>query len=664
MACADSSPLEMSDAGVCSICLQAISDPRLMPCLHSFCRACIDQVHLAVSAEDTRAGESADSVVGVKCPVCRDRCDLGDDGASGLLRDPTRMSRRGGAADRSSHRCKACTEAGHTVGGGRAEREEEVAVLWCEACAAVFCSEHVVSHVLATGHAVGRLPDSNRSGDALSDSEDDRSSVGVLSHGVCERHAQSLRFFCGQCEATICGDCIVVGSHVGHQPVVLVKDMIEREKNVLSSRVDRLKDSVLPQYQKGLESVEEVSSQLMSQAEEVRAEITAAGERAVSAIYTDVQRKLQEVEDIELSRNKVLDKQHDQLKSLAESVKHAVAFWERLSQSTSDSTAVAHLLLALRNRLASLDEVQIDTKPAEHPWISLQQFSEGRLAEETSQCLGRVVPGKAVPSHCYVQGKSTQYASIGTEVTFDLQTADSQGTLLKTGGDSVSVEVHSPDNDQAGDAAQNDAKATVADKNNGLYSISYAPHLYGDHSLDIVVNGGKVPQLLHVMCGVYFDPDTTTAVDAVSEDRQTFQRSPNVSQSAVLGSTGMIHGQHFWRVRIDREGERLKKLTHVVGVTTKEIYSKSQRFVAAWVWGNTGNRGETGKYTSAFQPWQHQDILRLVLDCNAHTLTVTNERSKETDTICDLPDEELLPYFYLCRDATEEMKFLLFPVSL
>ena len=53
----------------CPICLDSYTDPRALPCLHTYCKKCIDQ-------ERSRRPRV------VKCPECRKVCQLGGEGAS------------------------------------------------------------------------------------------------------------------------------------------------------------------------------------------------------------------------------------------------------------------------------------------------------------------------------------------------------------------------------------------------------------------------------------------------------------------------------------------------------------------------------------------------------------------------------------------------------
>ena len=59
----------------CAICLNRYTDPRTLPCHHSFCKDCIVGLY---------GGETGERHVAVNCPTCRQPTQLGDRGASAL----------------------------------------------------------------------------------------------------------------------------------------------------------------------------------------------------------------------------------------------------------------------------------------------------------------------------------------------------------------------------------------------------------------------------------------------------------------------------------------------------------------------------------------------------------------------------------------------------
>ena len=226
---------------------------------------------------------------------------------------PCDLSRPDPHATRRELLCDQCKDEGAT----------RALALWCERCENAFCTDHVVTHVALSGHSVSSLPAwFTRQSEGHSEASPCRSSA----IDRCSMHAQPLRYFCGQCGVTVCGDCTAIGSHVGHGKIVLVNDMVTERKGSVTKIVEDMEGCLLPRCQEGLEAVERVTCELSSRATAVKLQITAAGQRAKDTIETYVQQKLLEVDDTDVSRCRVLDRQRDELKSHAESMTHAVAF--------------------------------------------------------------------------------------------------------------------------------------------------------------------------------------------------------------------------------------------------------------------------------------------------------------------------------------------------
>ena len=118
-------------SSVCAVCYEKGSDRRLLPCLHSCCARCIDQLALR--------SESGD--FDLQCPLCRTRVRLPPDGAAGLPKDPTQ-------SEVEEHACSACKDEGKT---GKA-------TVWCRTCKCALCTSHVGSHMMS-----GSGPSSSKS---------------------------------------------------------------------------------------------------------------------------------------------------------------------------------------------------------------------------------------------------------------------------------------------------------------------------------------------------------------------------------------------------------------------------------------------------------------------------------------------------------------------
>ena len=179
---------------VCAVCYEKGCDRRVLPCLHSCCARCINQLALRSESRD----------FDLQCPLCRTRVRLPPDGAAGLPKDPTQ-------SEVEEHSCSACKDKGQT---GKA-------TVWCKTCKCALCTNHVGTHMMSgsgpSSHLVGDLPRSSSN-----------STSGEDPPSVCVKHKSPLEYFCKRCNVAVCGGCVAIGAHQGHRPVVLIDEGCER----------------------------------------------------------------------------------------------------------------------------------------------------------------------------------------------------------------------------------------------------------------------------------------------------------------------------------------------------------------------------------------------------------------------------------------------------
>jgi len=76
MARQSSADKELDDMTVCPICTEVFTDPRVLPCIHTFCLKC-----LLNYGKDTQSGDS------MACPMCRKEFTVPDDGLAGTQKN-------------------------------------------------------------------------------------------------------------------------------------------------------------------------------------------------------------------------------------------------------------------------------------------------------------------------------------------------------------------------------------------------------------------------------------------------------------------------------------------------------------------------------------------------------------------------------------------------
>ena len=92
------------------------------------------------------------------------------------------------------------------------------------------------------------------------DGSDHRQSTGIVDKiQTCTEHKdQHLTLFCVPCDAAVCGHCIGIGKHKGHQPIVLAKDKAEEKKKEVLGKVKEVEKEFLPRARSYLKAVDEV----------------------------------------------------------------------------------------------------------------------------------------------------------------------------------------------------------------------------------------------------------------------------------------------------------------------------------------------------------------------------------------------------------------------
>ena len=343
--------------GICPVCLSEFCDPRLLDCLHSVCLSCLEA--MAVTGGDQ-----------LRCPLCRTTSRLPEGGVAALPGDLTVP-----VSSENADECLLCDSSSRSS-------SEQGPQFWCSECSVVICSSHLVLHMSTDGsHNIQNCDASSRT----------RSGADVSISRArldCSKHVKKLEYFCVSCDACICADCAITGSHSGHKPIVNVKAIVAERKELVSRDVSKMVDK-MERLEQGVKAVNDVMSCLSVRADEVRCEIRTAGDQAKQAIDDQVCRLLQEVQDVEDSRTKSLDNQVVDLKRQLKNAKGVIRFSNRLSENGGDGMEVMPSLLALQKRVSSIMTEEISEKPKQNADLDIvvKPVSEPDLKRAVSEIL-------------------------------------------------------------------------------------------------------------------------------------------------------------------------------------------------------------------------------------------------------------------------------------
>lgn len=229
---------ELSAITECSICLEVYKDPRILPCIHTFCLKCI-----AKTGKGRNPGEK------IPCPVCREEFALPKEGCSGLRKNFF-MSKLIDIKTISSPSskdkvCDACKEDNEDT-----EYEVPLAESFCVECHQNLCQEcckHHKKNKLTKTHKVMAF------GSPIDVSELTKS----FPVGMCHHHAtKPLEMFCEDCKNLICMLCYAESHHhhkcsdLNRLVPEFRKQIKEDADKVSSLRVERLKEAEVMQQAK------------------------------------------------------------------------------------------------------------------------------------------------------------------------------------------------------------------------------------------------------------------------------------------------------------------------------------------------------------------------------------------------------------------------------
>ena len=599
--------------GICPVCLSEFCDPRLLDCLHSVCRSCLEA--MAVTGGDQ-----------LQCPLCRTTSRLPEGGVTALPGDLTVP-----VSSENADECLLCDSSSRSS-------SEQGPQFWCSECSVVICSSHLVLHMSTDGsHNIQNCDASSRRTRSGTDASHAR-----VRHD-CSKHGKRLEYFCVSCDTCICPDCGFLGSHSGHKPIVNVKDVVAERKELISINVAKLVDE-MERLGQGAKAVDDVISRLTVRADEVRGEIRNAGDQAKQAIDDQVCRLLQEVQDVEDSRTKSLDNQRQELTRRLQNIEGAVLFSNRLAERGGDGIEVMPSLLALQKRASnmSMRMAEVSDKPKQHAHLVFMAANTQVL----DGAVGEVLPCRGSARHSVVRGESTQYVGPNEATTFVLQINDNQIQAVTHEGDIVNAKV------VGGEAARQACKVGVEVTGFGLHSIIVMPEEEGEFSVEVFVNGAKMAQRLTVVSlrRFQFDPDECHIDIQLENELRTATRLPvKTAHTTVLGKHGMSAGRHSWKLRLGGSVGGM-----CLGIAPKPFQRSENDHAQAIYWSNNTYQHFFGKSSvhSAFGSFQVGETLLFELDCDARVLTITTQAGKK-DTIRGLPrNREFFPYVGLYRHGS------------
>ena len=248
----------LHDEVSCSVCMCTFTDPKQLPCLHSFCLNCLNGI------QQTRGVHGK-----ITCPECRREFQIP---GSGNPSDFPTNFRINSLLDVLA--IKECSTA--NVKCGNCDKRS-AQTLYCFQCCSFWCEECILGHnIIRTNKEHKTL--------ALKDFQDQDIEAVLKRPAFCQKkhhEKEELKFFCNGCKVTICNTCVVT-LHEGHGKMPL-QEATDARKIQINSMITSLKDKMLEKREE-VEQFNQKSMEVQAQVADVKSQVQTNVDQMIAII--------------------------------------------------------------------------------------------------------------------------------------------------------------------------------------------------------------------------------------------------------------------------------------------------------------------------------------------------------------------------------------------
>ena len=445
----------------CPVCTNIYTDPKHLPCLHTFCLQCLKQWHRTSHGRDT-----------IRCPKCQALSRVPE---SGDLKDlPTSFYLNGLIDVLAIKECKTTQ-----VRCGNCDKKSSESS-YCFQCCVFWCEECVIGHNIIRSNKDHRVL-------ALKDFQDKDYEDVMKRPAFCpneEHNKEELKYFCKNCEAPVCQMCVTV-EHGGHS-IKLIKEEAERQKIKMKSLIE-IQRRNLQAKMYAISQLDEDCAKLIQQGEDVKRDVQTFVDNLTAVIEVKKQNIFSAVEK---ETNKSLErvtKQKNEIERQMTVIKSSLEKADKLLTRNTNAEIV-QLKKLLGTIFEGVDQTEPTDRdpeglPARLVFVGNQKMLDTVSIEEIGTLQ---MPQQTKASQSVAEGKGLEEGIVNCEAQFVLTTRNAEGRQCYNERDNVTVEIC----DEQGRECATEVR--INDNKDGLYQISYSPRDPGRYKVTVKINGEHV----------------------------------------------------------------------------------------------------------------------------------------------------------------------------
>ena len=435
----------------CAICHDHYTEPKVLPCLHYYCKQCIHRLTLRTGLDKP-----------FSCPECRKDTTLPQGNVDEL---PTaffvnRMksvhSKLERAHGKVEAKCELCSV--------------DKAEGFCRQCAQLVCEKCIESHrrmKMFAGHKIDELKEGAK--------EIIKEEPPLQ---MCKEHGEAMRIYCFDCNCLICRDC-TIKDHLGHSYEFVMKSAPEMKKKLIK-QLDILKE-VKIDMSCAVEEIKSTKCDIEAQWESMANDINGSFDELRKIIENHRKELLKEAALKVTEKLKRLSGQEKSVSTSRAVVQSVIEYTEQfIKHSSNDEIMCMHAEIKSRiekeikkRKNLELDE-EVDIRVEVNCANNLKQLLKTNA--KITVCID--------PTQCTISGEGMKSAEVSKECGFSLIPKLTNGKRTKR---ECAVDCHLK-------LLVNGTivKCHVDRREDNEYRISYTPTTRGHHELTVTVNGQEV----------------------------------------------------------------------------------------------------------------------------------------------------------------------------
>eukprot|EP00731_Ephydatia_muelleri_P007922 Em0004g260a len=442
----------------CAVCSKPYNDPRILPCLHSFCLQCL---HHGI-------GKSGSQPM-FQCPICERNTSIPVGGASVLSQNlhlGFEVEVAGYMSKMVNNSDVACD---HCIDG-----DNGPAVVFCCTCHQFLCK------VAYECHRTGRhLSKHNMVGLDQEGARQLHNTMKPRDHYCSQpNHGNNnLNFYCETCSLLVCLHC-TTATHKSHT-VKEISTVAKTHQMEITGALEDAREVVTK-----LTGAMDENNRMIEQVEISKRNASLAINKAFETLQQRLEERkktlLSELEAISLSKTRALTLQKEQFEKMVGDIGHYSEMASQILQTHTDHEIVALGGLIPTELQATLKRVQtISLTPNQHSNITVSVQTDDLIRK-----LSKL--GNVLDFYHSSTWKSTSVAKVGTKYHVKVQYKTSNGEEYPHGGVEVKGEMRSKTHNGAV------VYGEVEDHRDGTYTITLTPQTAGPNQLLITMDGQHV----------------------------------------------------------------------------------------------------------------------------------------------------------------------------